>query len=284
MKDRKMDIFVLLSDEPVLWSILLMLVAFVLSLFPILTLEDGGSWTFFSLLPLWLISYFFGFRRGLLYSLAFAIPKLVATSMTEFSPYEINAPYGCILLIIILEYFAACGAFSLGALLPKNRAAQDYIRRNRALREQDRKYRESTKTRRGELEDLLSSEAAADDEIKAAASEYISLTPPQNAAVAADIDKENDKFGLIAGYLIGVFGMMVFYVVAAFIYPAEYLPASDMSIWDQLVYNVKYDGSYLLVEALCTVILLEIRPIREIIYRLKHMANNPEEKPQVHSF
>ena len=48
-----------------LWCIVLLALATVLSFFPILVLEDGGSWTFFSLLPLWLITYFFGFRTGL---------------------------------------------------------------------------------------------------------------------------------------------------------------------------------------------------------------------------
>lgn len=229
------------------WCVILVLLATVLGFFPILILKDGGSWTMFSLLPLWLITYFYGFTTGMLVSFMFSVLKVVTTYMTE----------GAVIIgpeVYLLEYVVACTGFSLGGLLPQNLKCSRYIRTLEKLRENKR------------ISD-------ADPDRK---------YPPVPTQIIGDIDRENNTFGLIAGYLIGVFVMFVCYVIAAPYYEAY--PAYAVTAADRLIYDIKYDGSYLLGEAGMTVLVLAIPKVREVIFKCKHMANNPWENPSVHSF
>ena len=266
MKDRSItDRF---YDNEGLWCVMLLALATLLSFFPILVLKDGGSWTFFSLLPLWLITYFFGFRTGLIGSFMFSICKFIATFVSEvLLAGSVTDPSTAAMAresfikgptVFILEYMIACTGFSLGGLLVSNMRTQRYIR----------SIKEARLLRAPAIRDGLNNTLRADDRLV--------------INISGDIAKENSFSGLIFGYLTGVFVMFVCYVAAAPYYDAY--PAGVTSVGARLIYDIKYDGSYLLVEAVTTVLVLAIPPVRDIIYKLKHIANNPKIDPTVDSF
>ena len=245
-----------LYDNENAWCTILLILATALSFFPILVLNEGGSWTFFSLLPLWLITYFFGFRTGLIGSFMFSICKLIATFVSEvLFAGAITDPSSADMVrdsfikgpsVFLLEYLIACTGFCLGGLLKQNLDTQRYINRIKNARE----------LKPGKEKPILQ--------------------------IIGDIDKENSTFGLIMGYLIGVFVMFVCYVLAAPYYDAY--PAGCVTRLDRLWYDIRYDGSYLLAEAATTVLVLCIPPVRETIFTLKHIANNPLKDPSITSF
>ncbi|MCR5595991.1 MAG: energy-coupled thiamine transporter ThiT [Lachnospiraceae bacterium] len=283
-------------DNENLWCAVLLALATILSFFPILVLEDGGSWTFFSLLPLWLITYFFGFRTGLVGSFLFTILKFMATFVSEVvlagalsDPASTDMVKNSFIkgpTVFLLEYMIACTGFCLGGLLSKNRACSRYIAEVKAMRCKDTAKDEPfltemiislIKNRSGknvpEKEDSFKETVSLSDEYK----EY-----PIPVQIYGDIDKENTTSGLIIGYLIGVFVMLVCYILAAPYYDAY--PEGVVTAIDKLIYDIKYDGSYLLAEAATTVMILCIPPLRRIIFKLKHIANNPKEDPTVNSY
>lgn len=251
-----------------LWCVILLALATLLSFFPILVLKDGGSWTFFSLLPLWLITYFFGFRTGLIGSFMFSICKLIATFVSEFmmngsfaDPNSAEMARDSFIkgpTVFILEYLIACTGFCLGGLLISNLRCYRYIKEVKNAR--------AAKT------------PAAIDKYK----NKMRKTDRLKLNISGDISRENTLSGLICGYLIGVIVMFVCYVLAAPYYDSY--PAGVTSQYAKLLYDIKYDGSYLLVEAATTVLVLLIPPVRDIIFRLKHIANNPKADPTVDSF
>ena len=246
-KNRKKEFALKLYDNKPAWCLILVILATVLSFFPILVLKEGGSWTMFSLLPLWLITYFFGFTTGMLVSFIFHACKVVTTYLTEGA--MIIGPE-----VYLLEYVIACTFFSLGGLLPQNIRCSRYIKRIRELR-RHKKAKDAA---------LKDSETAL---------------PTQ---IIGDIEKENSAFGLIAGYLIGVFVMFICYIIAAPYYEAY--PSYAVTRLDRLIYDIKSDGSYLLGEAVMTMLVLAIPKVREIINKGKHIANNPWEDPSVNRF
>lgn len=289
-------------DNENLWCAVLLVLATLLSFFPILVLKDGGSWTFFSLLPLWLITYFFGLRTGLIGSFMFTIFKFVATFISEAvfagtladpTPADmvkstfIKGP-----VVFILEYLIACTGFCLGGLLKSNRECERYISIIKASRRRteetpdapylsERIYALIKKRRM-----LKNAASPADAEnrtgsLTGGCESSISFEEydkyPLPIGITGDKEKENSSSGLIFGYLIGVFVMFVCYVVAAPYYDAY--PAGVTTTVQRLMYDIKYDGSYLLAEAATTVLVLAIPPVRETIFTLKHVANNPKEDP-----
>ncbi|MBQ9333745.1 MAG: hypothetical protein IJS12_05375 [Lachnospiraceae bacterium] len=255
-------------DNEGLWCVVLLALATLLSFFPILVLKDGGSWTFFSLLPLWLITYFFGFRTGLIGSFMFSICKLIATFVSEFmmdrnftGPSDAEMARESFIkgpTVFILEYLVACTGFCLGGLLISNIRCHRYIAEVKAARA----------TREPAIIDGYGNRLRKCDRMK--------------LNISGDITRENSASGLIFGYLIGVAVMFVCYVLAAPYYDSY--PAGVTSKYARLLYDIKYDGSYLLVEAVTTVLVLLIPPVRDIIFRLKHIANNPKTDPTVDSF
>lgn len=255
-------------DNEGLWCAVLLGTATLLSFFPILVLKDGGSWTFFSLLPLWLITYFFGFRTGLIGSFMFSICKFIATFVSEVlldgsitDPTTADMARDSFIkgpTVFILEYLVACTGFCLGGLLISNMRCHRYICEVKAARAH----------RSPAIKDALGNKLRRCDRL--------------HINISGDIDKENSASGLIFGYLIGVFVMFICYVIAAPYYDAY--PAGVTSTYAKLIYDIKYDGSYLLVEAITTVLVLAIPPVRDIIYKMKHIANNPKGDPTVDSF
>lgn len=96
-------------NNRIFWTVVLMVIAGLLSAAKPVVLPDGGAVTYFSLLFLWLLTFFFGPRYGFVAGALFGFVKLGVTIVTgEYVNYEIGA--------IILEYPIACGAFALGGL------------------------------------------------------------------------------------------------------------------------------------------------------------------------
>lgn len=77
------------------------------------------------------------------------------------------------------------------------------------------------------------------------------------------------KNGLYLGYLAGVFGRFVFAVFSGVIFFAAYAEGSGMS---PIIYSITYNGSYLGVEAVMTVILMLLPPVHSAIGQVKKIA------------
>ncbi len=79
------------------------------------------------------------------------------------------------------------------------------------------------------------------------------------------------KNGLILGYLVGVLGRFTFHMISGLIFYTTYvetLQENVAAIWASTLYNL----SYLLPEAILTVILLTLPPVRHMLSQLKGMA------------
>ena len=76
------------------------------------------------------------------------------------------------------------------------------------------------------------------------------------------------KWGLQIGYLVGVAGRFVFSTLSGVIFFASYAP-EGMNPW---VYSILYQGSYLLPEAIVTLILISINPVAKALARVKAEA------------
>lgn len=92
------------------WTVVLLGASALLSAFRFVTLPEGGSVTFLSLLPLWLVTYFYGPRYGCAVGAVFGFARLAvifgAGEWVNFAPGA-----------IVLEYPVACGAVALGGML-----------------------------------------------------------------------------------------------------------------------------------------------------------------------
>ena len=191
-----------------IWTAILFVGAMILSACKFVELPDGGAITYCSLLLLWLITYFFGFKHGLVFSILFGFAKFFITYATnEYINYEVWA--------LILEYPLASGVFCLGGLIRTKKTTQ------------------------------------ATDKI-----------------TIYNIPKESVK--LTGGYLIGVFGQFIFYVISAVLF----YPPNKQGFLPNLWYCIVYDGSYLLIEAVFTVILINIPPVTEAINYVKYVATH----------
>lgn len=76
------------------------------------------------------------------------------------------------------------------------------------------------------------------------------------------------KFGLQIGYLVGVVGRFVFSTLSGIIFFASYAPEG----MHPLVYSMGYQASYLLPEAIVTLILISIKPVAKALARVKAQA------------
>jgi len=79
------------------------------------------------------------------------------------------------------------------------------------------------------------------------------------------------KHGLVWGYLTGVCGRFFFHMVSGLIFYTTYvetLEGNVAAIWASTVYNL----SYILPEAVLTLVLLALPPVRNVFTRLKTMA------------
>ena len=80
----------------------------------------------------------------------------------------------------------------------------------------------------------------------------------------------NKKNGLITGYLVGVFGRYVCHVISGYIFFAAYAPEG----MNPFVYTVAYNLTYILPEAIATVIILLLPPVSKAIGQVKRQAIN----------
>ena len=76
------------------------------------------------------------------------------------------------------------------------------------------------------------------------------------------------KNGLLKGYIIGVVGRWVFSVISGWVFFGEY--AWDG--WAALPYSLCYNGAYIFAEAIITIILISIPPVKKAINYVKKMA------------
>lgn len=80
----------------------------------------------------------------------------------------------------------------------------------------------------------------------------------------------NAKFGLIKGYIAGVLGRFVFAVISGWIFFGAYAWEG----WDPLPYSLVYNAIYIFAEAAVTLVVLSIKPVRNLFAKLKDMALN----------
>ena len=79
---------------------------------------------------------------------------------------------------------------------------------------------------------------------------------------------KNKKNGLLIGYLLGVFGRFVFAVISGVIFFAAYAPET----MSPLTYSAAYNGAYLAAEAVITLILVSIPPVKKALEYVRKMA------------
>lgn len=79
----------------------------------------------------------------------------------------------------------------------------------------------------------------------------------------------NKKNGLIWGYLLGALGRFFFTFLSGIIFFGSYASAYNMSV---PVYSLLYNGSYVGLEALITVVILALPPVSKGLLKVKTMA------------
>jgi len=80
----------------------------------------------------------------------------------------------------------------------------------------------------------------------------------------------NSKWGLFKGYILAVLGRYVFAVLSGWLFFGEY--AADYNMLP-LPYSLVYNGIYLFAEAALTLIVLLLPPVKNLMAKLKNMAN-----------
>ena len=78
----------------------------------------------------------------------------------------------------------------------------------------------------------------------------------------------NKKWGLQIGYVVGVVGRFVFSTISGVVFFASYAPEG----MHPLVYSSGYQASYLLPEAIVTLIIISIPPVAKALAKVKTMA------------
>lgn len=79
----------------------------------------------------------------------------------------------------------------------------------------------------------------------------------------------NKKHGLISGYLLGVLGRYFFAFLSGMIFFGSYASSYGMTAF---TYSLVYNGAYIGLEALITVVLLLLPPVSKGLLRVKNMA------------
>ena len=100
------------------WAIIIMFIALFLSAFRVLDFPEGGSITFMGLFVLWLYTFFYGWKSGLVFSVVFGILRCIVAECTGESLF-IGVPEKYKMLVRVLEFPVAYGVFFAGGLLAK---------------------------------------------------------------------------------------------------------------------------------------------------------------------
>ena len=77
------------------------------------------------------------------------------------------------------------------------------------------------------------------------------------------------KNGLIKGYIAGVLGRYFFAFLSDLLFFASYAEGSGMSA---PIYSLAYNGSYLLTEAVITIIIIALPPVTNALSKMKVLA------------
>ena len=83
----------------------------------------------------------------------------------------------------------------------------------------------------------------------------------------------NKKKGLVIGYLVAVFLRGAFHSLGGYLYWMEYMPENFP---EELacIYPIAYNFAYLIPEAVLTVIVTGLPPVRKALMKIKAMAEN----------
>lgn len=79
----------------------------------------------------------------------------------------------------------------------------------------------------------------------------------------------NAKHGLIKGYITGVTGRYIFAVISGWIFFGSYAWEG----WGALPYSLVYNGIYIFAEAVVTIIVLLLPPVKHAMARIKKMTD-----------
>ncbi len=82
------------------------------------------------------------------------------------------------------------------------------------------------------------------------------------------------KNGLLTGYCVGVLGRFLFHMISGLLFFTSYVDGFQgnvAAIWASTAYNL----SYILPEAVITILVLALPPIRNMMGQLKAMATAP---------
>lgn len=77
------------------------------------------------------------------------------------------------------------------------------------------------------------------------------------------------KHGIIKGYALGVFGRYLCHVISGYIFFKSYAPDG----MNPLLYTLGYNATYILPEAIVTIIILSVPVVTEGFNRVKTLAN-----------
>ncbi len=78
----------------------------------------------------------------------------------------------------------------------------------------------------------------------------------------------HSKNGLIKGYLLGIFGRFVAHVLSGVIFFSTYAPEG----WNPLIYSMWYNASYIIPDAIVTIVLLLLPPLQNVMKQVKRLA------------
>ena len=78
------------------------------------------------------------------------------------------------------------------------------------------------------------------------------------------------KNGLYTGYIISVLGRFIFTFLSGVIFFGMYAADYGMSA---TVYSILYNGGYIFPEMILTLVVISLKPVRNVLERVKTMAN-----------
>lgn len=79
----------------------------------------------------------------------------------------------------------------------------------------------------------------------------------------------NSKFGLQTGYVVGIIGRLFFSWLSGVLFFASYAESYDML---PALYSFYYNGSYIAVEGVITLIIISLPPVKKGLDAIKRMA------------
>ena len=79
---------------------------------------------------------------------------------------------------------------------------------------------------------------------------------------------KNAKSGLVKGYVVAVCGRFIFATISGWIFFGEYAWEG----WNALAYSLVYNAIYIFTEAIITILILVLPPVKEAMTRVKKLA------------